>query len=87
MVVRFHPILLGAVVVGTGIVLFAIFCLLLTQMTGNEPPWTLPAKAKYLEFDRKRASRYFGVPLPEVPSFFPIRSILVSQEFDSPGYA
>jgi hypothetical protein len=68
-------------------VVFAIFCHLLTQMTGNEPPWTLPAKAKYLEFDRKRASRYFGAPLPNFPSFFPILSMLVSQKFRTPEYA
>lgn len=45
--------------------------------SGNKPPWTLPAKAAYGKFDGKRAQQYFGVPI-EVPSFFPILSLLVS---------
>ena len=44
---------------------------------GNKPPWTLPAKAAYSKFDGKRAQRYFGESY-EIPSFFPILSLLVS---------
>lgn len=44
---------------------------------GNKPPWTLPAKATYGQYDRKRAERYFGHDL-KVPPFFPIVSLLVS---------
>lgn len=53
---RFHPIFLGGVNVGSG----------------NKPPWTLPAKAKYSTFDSARAKRYFGAPEISTPSFFPI---------------
>ncbi|KAL2832675.1 thioredoxin-like protein [Aspergillus pseudoustus] len=43
--------------------------------SGNKPPWTLPAKAAYSGYDGKRAQRYFGHDF-EVPSFFPILSLL-----------
>lgn len=43
---------------------------------GNKPPWTLPAKAAYSKYDGKRAQRYFGHDF-EIPSFFPILSLLV----------
>ncbi|KAL2009958.1 hypothetical protein VTN00DRAFT_5765 [Thermoascus crustaceus] len=44
---------------------------------GNTPPWTLPAKAKYSEYDRRRATRYFGVPDFTAPAcFLPILSLL-----------
>ncbi|KAJ6441188.1 amino acid transporter [Purpureocillium lavendulum] len=56
---RFIPVFLGGINVGSG----------------NQPPWTLPAKAKYLEFDGKRAQRYFGLKF-EIPDFFPILSLL-----------
>ncbi|AEO69437.1 uncharacterized protein THITE_2119846 [Thermothielavioides terrestris NRRL 8126] len=36
---RFHPVLLGAINVGSG----------------NRPPWTLPAKAAYGAFDARRS--------------------------------
>lgn len=45
-------------------------------LTGNKPPWTLPAKAAYSKYDGARAQRYFGESY-EVPSFFPILSLLV----------
>jgi glutathione S-transferase kappa 1 len=44
--------------------------------TGNKPPWTLPAKAKYSVFDTARAKKYFGVPSAKTPDFFPILSLL-----------
>ncbi|USP82486.1 hypothetical protein yc1106_09760 [Curvularia clavata] len=43
---------------------------------GNKPPWTLEAKAKYGNYETKRAKQYFGVPEIRVPSFFPILSLL-----------
>jgi 2-hydroxychromene-2-carboxylate isomerase len=49
----------------------------LTISKGNIPPWKLPAKAKYSEYDRKQAVRYFGIPDFQAPSFFPILSLLV----------
>ncbi|KAF3482076.1 uncharacterized protein GIQ15_04835 [Arthroderma uncinatum] len=42
----------------------------------NKPPWTLPAKAAYGQFDRVRASKHFGVDDFEVPPFFPPLTIL-----------
>jgi len=57
--VEIHPIFLGGINVGSG----------------NKPPWTLPAKAKYGSYDGKRAQKYFGVSL-QSPSFFPILSLL-----------
>ncbi|KAF2202902.1 thioredoxin-like protein [Delitschia confertaspora ATCC 74209] len=44
--------------------------------TGNKPPWTLPAKAKYSPYDLARAKKYFGKPNIKTPSFFPILSLL-----------
>ncbi|KAF2867942.1 glutathione S-transferase kappa 1 [Massariosphaeria phaeospora] len=44
--------------------------------SGNKPPWTLPAKARYSEFDSARAKKYFGVPDVKTPPFFPILSLL-----------
>ncbi|EMD65709.1 hypothetical protein COCSADRAFT_35747 [Bipolaris sorokiniana ND90Pr] len=44
--------------------------------SGNKPPWTLDAKAKYSKYDTKRAKEYFGVPELSVPPFFPITSLL-----------
>lgn len=49
--------------------------------SGNKPPWTLPAKAKYGVFDRQRACKFFGVKYTEASSFFPILSILVRFPF------
>ncbi|KAL2865232.1 putative DSBA family oxidoreductase [Aspergillus lucknowensis] len=56
---EFIPVFLGGINVGSG----------------NKPPFTLPAKAAYGKYDRKRAERYFGYDF-EVPSFFPILSLL-----------
>jgi len=58
--VDFHPIFLGGVNVGSG----------------NKPPWTLPAKAKYGQFDAARAKNYHGMPDIRTPEFFPILSLL-----------
>ncbi|KAL1958049.1 hypothetical protein VTO42DRAFT_5261 [Malbranchea cinnamomea] len=58
--VEVHPVFLGGINAGSG----------------NKPPWTLPAKAAYGAFDRKRAVKYFGVKDFEVPSFFPPLSLL-----------
>jgi 2-hydroxychromene-2-carboxylate isomerase len=58
---RFHPVFLGGINV----------------KSGNKPPWSLPAKARYGEFDYDRAKKYFGATDIQTPSFFPILSILV----------
>ncbi|KIM80311.1 hypothetical protein PILCRDRAFT_822436 [Piloderma croceum F 1598] len=58
--VEFHPVFLGGINV----------------MSGNKPPWTLPAKATYGVFDTERAKRYFGTQDIRTPEFFPILSIL-----------
>ncbi|EZF12459.1 hypothetical protein H112_06578 [Trichophyton rubrum D6] len=55
-----HPVFLGGINAGSG----------------NKPPWTLPAKAAYGQFDRVRAGKYFGVDDFKVPSFFPPLTIL-----------
>jgi hypothetical protein len=47
------------------------------SLLGNKPPFTVPAKAKYGQFDRVRAAKYFGVQDFTVPDFFPILSLLV----------
>jgi len=44
--------------------------------SGNKPPWTLPAKANYSQYDGARAKHHFGVPNLQTPSFFPILSLL-----------
>jgi len=44
--------------------------------SGNKPPGTLPAKAKYSVFDVARGSKYFGAPGTAPPSFWPILSLL-----------
>lgn len=56
---RFHPVFLGGINVGSG----------------NKPPWTLPAKAKYSPYDLKRAIKYFKTPPLSSPDFFPILSV------------
>jgi len=61
---RFHPVFLGGINV----------------MSGNKPPWTLPAKAVYGAFDSNRAMKYFGIQDMQTPKFFPILSILVSKK-------
>jgi 2-hydroxychromene-2-carboxylate isomerase len=45
-------------------------------LLGNKPPWTLPAKAVYGQFDSARSKRYFGLPNIKTPEFFPILSLL-----------
>ncbi|CAG8982731.1 hypothetical protein HYALB_00001012 [Hymenoscyphus albidus] len=58
--VEFHPIFLGGINVGSG----------------NQPPWTLPAKAKYGKFDMIRSRNYHGGLNIEPPSFFPPLTLL-----------
>ncbi|OCK81115.1 glutathione S-transferase kappa 1 [Lepidopterella palustris CBS 459.81] len=58
--VEFIPVFLGGINVGSG----------------NKPPWTLPAKAKYSHYDFGRAKKYFDTPNIKTPSFFPILSLL-----------
>jgi len=58
--VEFHPVFLGGINVGSG----------------NKPPWTLPAKAKYGPYDLKRAIEQFQTPKISSPPFFPILSVV-----------
>ncbi|KAF7355355.1 Glutathione S-transferase kappa [Mycena sanguinolenta] len=58
--VDFHPVFLGGINVGSG----------------NKPPWSVPAKKVYGEFESKRAKEYFGLPELTSPTFFPILSLL-----------
>ncbi|KAH8595761.1 putative glutathione S-transferase kappa 1 [Bisporella sp. PMI_857] len=58
--INFIPIFLGGVNVGSG----------------NKPPWSLPAKAAYGQFDSARAKKYHGMEDIEVPNFFPPLTIL-----------
>ena len=58
---RFHPIFLGGIMVATG----------------NKPPGTVPAKAKYSSNDLRRTIKYFGTEKISVPPFFPFLSLLV----------
>ncbi|KAL7275924.1 hypothetical protein RUND412_001117 [Rhizina undulata] len=44
--------------------------------SGNTPPWQLPAKAKYLEFDIVQAKAYYSLPDLKRPEFFPIVSLV-----------
>ncbi|RMZ89213.1 hypothetical protein DV736_g3546, partial [Chaetothyriales sp. CBS 134916] len=57
---EFHPVFLGGINVGSG----------------NKPPWTLPAKAKFGKYDVARGIEYFQIPPSSPPPFFPILSIL-----------
>ncbi|RFU26215.1 hypothetical protein B7463_g10113, partial [Scytalidium lignicola] len=56
----FYPIFLGGVNVGSG----------------NKPPWTLPAKKQYGNFETARAKKYFGLTDMETPEWFPPLSLL-----------
>ncbi|KAF6837283.1 dsba family oxidoreductase [Colletotrichum plurivorum] len=56
-----HPVLLGAINVASG----------------NKPPWTLPAKAKYGAFDARRSSARVGKPDITTPPNFMDRSMTV----------
>ncbi|KAF2022204.1 glutathione S-transferase kappa 1 [Aaosphaeria arxii CBS 175.79] len=44
--------------------------------SGNKPPWTLPAKASYSQYDNERAKKFFGATNVKTPDFFPILSLL-----------
>ncbi|KAF8854645.1 putative glutathione S-transferase kappa 1 [Acephala macrosclerotiorum] len=58
--VEFHPVFLGGINVGSG----------------NKPPWSLPAKAKYGQFDGDRAKKYHGMEKISAPDFFPPLTLL-----------
>jgi glutathione S-transferase kappa 1 len=47
--------------------------------SGNKPPWTLPAKAKYGEFDGQRAQNFFGTGKMSAPPEFPVKTLPVRQ--------
>ncbi|TGO60014.1 hypothetical protein BCON_0039g00450 [Botryotinia convoluta] len=44
--------------------------------SGNKPPWTLPAKAKYSKFDSARTVAYHGLPNLQPSEFFPPVTLL-----------
>jgi len=58
--VEFHPVFLGGINVGSG----------------NKPPWSLPAKAKYGQFDGDRAKKYHNMEKISAPDFFPPLTLL-----------
>ena len=62
---RFHPVFLGGI----------------NNLSGNKPPWALPAKAAYQVFEGDRAKKYFNAMYIRTPDFFPTLSILVSNCF------
>ncbi|KHN99571.1 Dihydrofolate reductase [Metarhizium album ARSEF 1941] len=49
--IRFHPVFLGGI----------------NKLSGNKPPWTLPAKAKYLSHDTQRAGARVGITKFQTP--------------------
>lgn len=51
--------------------------------SGNKPPWMVPAKATYGEFDMLYAELYFGLPGIKRPTVFPILSLKVQSHRDS----
>ncbi|TAQ86087.1 hypothetical protein B7494_g5582 [Chlorociboria aeruginascens] len=57
----------------------------INQGSGNKPPWSLPAKAKYGKFDSGRAKHYFGLGDISVPDFFPpvtLIALLIPPQID-----
>ncbi|KAF2718036.1 glutathione S-transferase kappa 1 [Polychaeton citri CBS 116435] len=48
----------------------------INQGSGNQPPWMLPAKAKYSKFDGKRATNYFGTKSMQPPKGFPLKTLM-----------
>ncbi|PGH27948.1 hypothetical protein AJ80_00202 [Polytolypa hystricis UAMH7299] len=58
--IDFHPVFLGGINAGSG----------------NKPPFTLPAKAKYMKYDVPRSAKYFGVEGFKTPKFFPILTVV-----------
>lgn len=45
------------------------------QASGNSPPFTVPAKGRYVGTDANRWARRYGIPMEPNP-FFPIKTIL-----------
>ncbi|KAF4121198.1 DSBA-like thioredoxin domain [Geosmithia morbida] len=63
--VEFHPILIAGI----------------NKLSGNKPPWLLPAKAKYIDSDVRRAASRLGMPAPVTPdSFLETRSFTASPQ-------
>ncbi|OBR14183.1 DSBA-like thioredoxin domain-containing protein [Colletotrichum higginsianum IMI 349063] len=59
--ISIHPVLLGAI----------------NAASGNKPPWALPAKAKYGDFDARRSTLRVGKPDITMPDNFMERSMTV----------
>ncbi|KZP03652.1 putative DSBA family oxidoreductase [Athelia psychrophila] len=66
---------------GVEVEFFPVFLGGINVLSGNKPPWSLPAKAAYAVFDGTRAKKHFATPAFDAPAirtpdFFPILSIL-----------
>ena len=70
---RIRPILKSY---GVTIDFIPVFLGGINHATGNKPPSTLPARAKYGPYDMKRAIEHFGTPTLSAPPFFPMVSLL-----------
>lgn len=60
--VRFHPTLIAGI----------------NNLSGNKPPWMLPAKARYLPIDTKRATERVGLHGLATPKDFMAMSLTIS---------
>jgi 2-hydroxychromene-2-carboxylate isomerase len=61
----------------------------INNLSGNKPPWSVPAKIGYSAYDVERAKKYFGQEDIRTAEFFPILSILVSimsYQYGEDGY-
>ncbi|KAJ9662081.1 hypothetical protein H2198_001623 [Neophaeococcomyces mojaviensis] len=61
---------------GISISIIPIFLGGVNHATGNQPPSTLPAKAKFSPYDMQRAIEHFGTVKLSAPPFFPMVSLL-----------
>lgn len=67
---------------GVEIDIIPVFLPGIMQLSHNEPPWKLPARGKYQQFDSKRAQKFHGKDF-SIPKFFPINSVNVSHASSS----
>ncbi|KAG9257303.1 thioredoxin-like protein [Emericellopsis atlantica] len=62
--VEFHPVLIAGV----------------NNLSGNKPPWVVPAKAKYLAIDSRRAAQRVGLTNLATPKDFMKMSLTISAQ-------
>ncbi|KAI6783856.1 Dihydrofolate reductase-like protein [Emericellopsis cladophorae] len=62
--VEFHPVLIAAI----------------NNLSGNKPPWVVPAKGKYLAIDSRRAAERVGLTNLKTPEDFVKRALTVSTQ-------